>query len=80
MVLLIKRVNICEICCFDERLQSVSWNKYYDDFPFNPSALSLYKWAPIAEELKTLDKKSVLNSVILKWDVIKKEFKDRIQF
>ena len=65
---------------FDERLQSVSWNKYYDDFPFNPSALSLYKWAPIAEELKTLDKKIVLNSVILKWDVIKKEFKDRIQF
>ena len=65
---------------FDERLQSISWNKYYDDFPFNPSALSLYKWAPIAEELKTLDKKIVLNSVILKWDVIKKEFKDRIQF
>ena len=65
---------------FDERLQSISLNKYYDDFPFNPSALSLYKWAPIAEELKTLDKKIVLNSVILKWDVIKKEFKDRIQF
>jgi hypothetical protein len=65
---------------FDERLQSINWNKYYDDFPFNPSALSLYKWAPIAEELKTLDKKIVLNSVILKWDVIKKEFKDRIKF
>jgi hypothetical protein len=65
---------------FDERLQSINWNKHYDDLPFNPSALSLYKWAPIAEELKTLDKKIVLNSIILKWDVIKKEFKDRIQF
>jgi hypothetical protein len=65
---------------FDERLQSINWNKHYDDLPFNPSALSLYKWAPIAEELKTLDKKIVLNSVILKWDVIKKEFKDRIKF
>ncbi len=65
---------------FDERLQSINWNKHYDDLPFNPSALSLYKWAPIAEELKTLDKKIVLNSIILKWDVIKKEFRDRIQF
>ena len=65
---------------FDERLQSINWNKYYDDLPFNPSALALYKWAPIAEELKTLDRKIVLNSVILKWDIIKKEFKERIEF
>ena len=65
---------------FDERIIKIDWEKYYNDRPFNPSALSLYKWAPIAEELKTLDRKIVLNSVILKWDVIKKEFKDRIQF
>jgi hypothetical protein len=50
------------------------------NLPFNPSALSLYEWAPIAEELKTLDRKIVLNSVILKWDIIKKEFEDRIKF
>ena len=65
---------------FDERIIKIDWEKYYNDRPFNPSALSLYKWAPIADELKTLDRKIVLNSVILKWDVIKKEFKDRIQF
>tara|TARA_Y100001970_G_scaffold152746_1_gene187027 strand:+ start:668 stop:1291 length:624 start_codon:yes stop_codon:yes gene_type:complete len=65
---------------FNERLESINWNKYYDDLPFNPSALSLYEWAPVAEELKTLDRKIVLNSVILKWDIIKKEFRDRIQF
>ena len=65
---------------FDERLIKIDWEKYHDDRPFNPSALSLYKWAPIAEELKSLDRKIVLNSVILKWDVIKKEFKDRILF
>ena len=65
---------------YEERLKNVNWDNYYNDLPFNPSALSLYKWAPIAEELKTLDRKIVLNSVILKWDVIKKEFKDRIQF
>ena len=40
---------------FDERLIKIDWEKYHDDRPFNPSALSLYKWAPIADELKTLD-------------------------
>ena len=42
--------------------------------------LSLFKWAPIAEDLKTLDRKIVLNSVILKWDIVKKEFKERVNF
>ena len=65
---------------FGERIQKINWDTYYNDLPFNPSALSLYEWAPIAEELKTLDRKIVLNSVILKWDIIKKEFKERIQF
>ena len=65
---------------FNERLQNINWNTYYNDFPFNPSALSLYKWAPIADELKQLDRKIVLNSVILKWDIIKKEFEERIKF
>ena len=64
---------------FSERLESIDWDKYYGDLPFNSSALSLYKWAPIAEELKTLDRKIVLNSMILKWDTIKKEFEERIQ-
>ena len=65
---------------FNERFQSINWDTYYKDLPFNSSALSLYKWAPIAEELKTLDRKIVLNSAILKWDVIKKEFEERIKF
>ena len=64
---------------FDERLQNINWDVYFKDLPFNPSALSLYKWAPIAEELKTLDRKIVLNSVILKWDIVKKEFEERIK-
>ena len=65
---------------FDERIQNINWDDHHNDLPFNPSALSLYKWAPIAEDLKTLDRKIVLNSVILKWDVIKKEFNERIKF
>ena len=65
---------------FDERLKDINWETHYNNLPFNQSALSLYRWAPIAEELKTLDRKIVLNSVILKWDVIKKEFRERIKF
>ena len=65
---------------FNERIQNINWEIYYKDLPFNPSALSLYKWAPIAEELKTLDRKIVLNSMILKWDIIKKEFEKLIEF
>ena len=65
---------------FDERLENINFDTYYNDLPFNLSALSLYKWAPISEELKTLDRKIVLNSMILKWDIIKKEFESLIQF
>ena len=65
---------------FNERYQKMNWEKYYNDLPFNPSALSLYEWAPIAEDLKNLDRKIVLNSVILKWDIVKKEFKERVNF
>ncbi|MDC1032579.1 esterase [Candidatus Pelagibacter sp.] len=65
---------------FKNRWEKINWDNYYKDIPFNKSALSLYEWAPIAEELKTLDKQIVLNSVILKWDVVKKEFGERISF
>ena len=59
---------------FESRFQKVDWKKYYNSLPFNESALALYHWAPIADELKTLDRKIVLNSMILKWDNIKEEF------
>ena len=65
---------------FNERFQNLDWEIYYKDLPFNPSALSLYKWAPIAEELKSLDRKIVLNSMILKWDIVKQEFERLIEF
>ena len=63
---------------FKERLQKIDWKIYYKSWPFNESALTLYDWAPVAEELKILDRKIVLNSMILKWDNIKDEFKKLI--
>ena len=64
---------------YDKRSEGINWESHYNDLPFNLSALSLYEWAPIADELKKLDRKIVLNSVILKWDVVKKEFIERIK-
>ena len=65
---------------FNERLEKIDWQKYHLNLPFNESALALYEWSPIADELKTLDKKIVLNSMILKWENVKKEFTNLINF
>ena len=59
---------------FNKRLQKIEWKNYYKSWPFNESALALYEWAPVAKELKILDRKIVLNSMILKWENIQKEF------
>ncbi len=65
---------------FSERLNKINWEKHYKNLPFNNSAIALYEWSPVAEELKSLDRKIVLNSMILKWDIIKKEFSQLINF
>ena len=65
---------------FNKRLQKIEWKNYYKSWPFNESALALYEWAPVAKELKTLDRKIVLNSMILKWENIQKEFIKLINF
>ena len=65
---------------FDQRLEKINWDNHHRDLPFNNSALALYEWSPIADELKILDRKIVLNSMILKWDSIKKEFSQLINF
>ena len=64
---------------FNERLKKIDWQTQYKSWPFNESALALYEWAPIADELKILDRKIVLNSMILKWDNITDEFKKLIK-
>ena len=65
---------------FEEKFNNVDWSKHYLDLRFNDSSLALYEWSPIAEELKELDKKIVLNSMILKWDNVKKEFLSLLNF
>ena len=60
---------------FLKRLEKLNFNNYYLNDPFKESGEALYYWSPIAEELKTLDKKIVLNSISLKWGLMKDEFK-----
>ena len=60
---------------FLNRYEKIDFSKYYLDNPFKESCLALYNWAPIADELKILDKEIVLNSMRLKWNLKIEEFK-----
>ena len=60
---------------FLERLDKVDFSNYHLNEPFKESGQALYYWSPIADELKSLDKKIVLNSIHLKWGLMKDEFK-----
>ena len=61
---------------FLTRYQKIDLKKYYLENPFQESCKALYHWSPIADELKTLDEKIVLNSMKLKWNLIADEFKN----
>ena len=61
---------------FLTRYKKIDLKKYYLENPFQESCKALYHWSPIADELKTLDEKIVLNSMKLKWNLIVNEFKN----
>jgi len=61
---------------FNQRLKEVDWKNHHLNNPFKYSGLSLYKWSPIADNLKILDKEIVLNSIKLKWNLVENEFKN----
>ena len=60
---------------FLKRYETIDFNKYYIENPFQESCKALYHWSPVADELKSLDKKIVLNSMSLKWNLVVDEFK-----
>jgi hypothetical protein len=60
---------------FNQRSREIDWKNYHLNNPFKNSGLSLYKWSPIADNLKVLDKEIVLNSIKLKWNLVENEFK-----
>ena len=50
-------------------------DNYFNENPFEDSGQALYYWAPIAEDLKKLDKEVVLNSMAYKWNAVVSDFK-----
>ena len=60
---------------FLDRFEKIDFKEYYLNNPFEESCNALYHWSPVADELKALDKKIVLNSMKLKWNLIEDEFK-----
>ncbi len=61
---------------FTKKLKNLNWELYHLENPFADSGLALYNWSPIADELKILDKDIVLNSIKLKWNIVKNDFKE----
>ena len=61
---------------FKQRINNINWDNYYKNTPFKNSEEALYHWSPIADELKALDKEIVLNSIKLKWNLVKNEFQE----
>ena len=61
---------------FFKRYEKINLKKYYLEDPFQESCKALYHWSPVADELKILDKKIVLNSMSLKWNLVVNEFKN----
>ena len=61
---------------FNQRLKEIDLRSYHLNNPFKNSSLSLYKWSPIADNLKVLDKEIVLNSIKLKWNLVENDFKN----
>ena len=59
---------------FDERIKKVNWHMNYKQKPFERSCEALFVWAPIADQLKDLDKEIVINSMDVQWQNIMIDF------
>lgn len=68
------------IATFETRLIGIDWLGMAltrDQFSASPSALM--DWAPIADELKKLDRESAMNSVRFAWNNIREELRNRLE-
>jgi hypothetical protein len=64
---------------FEKRFNQVQWLTFHQSKPFDKSVHALVQWAPIADELKELDKEIVMNSMILKWNNVGRDFQKLVQ-
>ena len=59
---------------FEERIKKVNWHMCYKVKPFEKSCEALFIWAPIADQLKELDKEIVVNSMDVQWQNVMIDF------
>ena len=55
---------------FKEKFKNFNIEEYLNNNPFLNSCNALFHWAPIADELKELDKEVVINSIKNKWMLV----------
>tara|TARA_Y100001970_G_scaffold181197_1_gene220554 strand:+ start:165 stop:785 length:621 start_codon:yes stop_codon:yes gene_type:complete len=59
---------------FKDKLNMFNIKDYSDNNPFTNSCNALFHWAPIADDLKELDKEIVINSIKNKWMLVQADF------
>ncbi len=59
---------------FKDKLNNFNIKEYSNNNPFTNSCNALFHWAPIADELKELDKEIVINSIKNKWMLVVADF------
>ena len=64
---------------FEERIKKVNWHMCYKIKPFDKSCEALFTWAPIADQLKDLDKEIVINSMDVQWQNVMIDFVKLLQ-
>ena len=64
---------------FEERIKKVNWHMCYKIKPFEKSCEALFTWAPIADQLKDLDKEIVINSMDVQWQNVMIDFVKLLQ-
>ena len=64
---------------FEERIKKVNWHICYKIKPFDKSCEALFTWAPIADQLKDLDKEIVINSMDVQWQNVMIDFVKLLQ-
>jgi hypothetical protein len=64
---------------FRARADAVHWaNVAAGESPFTESPKALYRWAPIADELKKYDREIVENSIRFAWNEVTQDYRKRI--
>lgn len=66
------------VAAFTQRLTTTDWRAALEPESFTESPEAVYRWAPIADNLKKFDREIIGNSVKFAWRDIREQFRKRI--